>query len=45
MTLFERSSTELQEGLHNGELTITQLTQEAFDRIEKLDGDVEAFKA
>ncbi|OCS88851.1 Asp-tRNA(Asn)/Glu-tRNA(Gln) amidotransferase subunit GatA [Caryophanon latum] len=45
MTLFERSSTELQEGLHNGELTITQLTQEAFDRIEKLDGDVEAFLA
>ncbi|OCS86960.1 Asp-tRNA(Asn)/Glu-tRNA(Gln) amidotransferase subunit GatA [Caryophanon tenue] len=45
MTLFERSSTELQEGLHNGELTITQLTQEAFDRIEKLDGDVQAFLA
>ena len=45
MTLFERSSTELQEGLHNGELTIAQLTQEAFDRIEKLDGDVQAFLA
>lgn len=45
MTLFERSSTELQEGLHKGELTITQLTQEAFDRIENLDGDVQAFLA
>ena len=45
MTLFERSAKELQEGLHNGELTITQLTQEAYDRIEKLDGDVQAFLA
>lgn len=45
MTLFERSSRELQEGLHNGEFTITDLTNEAFSRIEKLDGDVQAFLA
>ncbi len=30
MTLFERSSKELQEGLHNGEYTIADLTNEAF---------------
>ena len=40
MTLFERSAKELQESLHNGELTIADLTKEAFARIEKLDGDV-----
>ena len=43
MTLFERSSKELQDGLHNGEYTIADLTNEAFTRIEKLDGDVQAF--
>ncbi len=43
MTLFKRSSKELQEGLHNGELTIADLTNEAFNRIEKIDGDVQAF--
>ncbi|TSI10562.1 Asp-tRNA(Asn)/Glu-tRNA(Gln) amidotransferase subunit GatA [Lysinibacillus sp. BW-2-10] len=45
MTLFERSSKELQEGLHNGEYKIADLTNEAFARIEKLDGDVQAFLA
>ena len=45
MTLFERSAKELQESLHNGELTIADLTKEAFARIEKLDGDVQAFLA
>ncbi|KGR91022.1 glutamyl-tRNA amidotransferase [Ureibacillus massiliensis 4400831 = CIP 108448 = CCUG 49529] len=45
MTLFERSSKELQEGLHNGEFKIADLTNEAFSRIEKLDGDVQAFLA
>ena len=45
MTLFERSAKELQESLHNGELTIADLTKEAFDRVEKLDGDVQAFLA
>ena len=45
MTLFERSARELQQGLHNGEFTIADLTNEAFSRIEKLDGDVQAFLA
>ena len=45
MTLFERSAKELQESLHNGELTIADLTKEAYARIEKLDGDVQAFLA
>ncbi|WP_413363773.1 Asp-tRNA(Asn)/Glu-tRNA(Gln) amidotransferase subunit GatA [Lysinibacillus sp. 3P01SB] len=45
MTLFERSAKELQESLHNGELTIADLTKEAFDRVENLDGDVQAFLA
>lgn len=45
MTLFERSAKELQESLHNGELTIADLTKEALARIDKLDGDVQAFLA
>lgn len=45
MTLFERSAKELQESLHNGELTIADLTKEAFDRVEALEGDVQAFLA
>ena len=45
MTLFERSAKELQESLHNGELTIADLAKEAFARIEKLDDDVQAFLA
>lgn len=45
MTLFERSSKELQEGLHNGDFKIADLTNEAFARIEQLDGDVQAFLA
>ncbi|NLY78902.1 MAG: Asp-tRNA(Asn)/Glu-tRNA(Gln) amidotransferase subunit GatA [Lysinibacillus sp.] len=43
MTLLERSSKELQEGLHNGEFTITDLTNEVYNRIEAVDGDVQAF--
>ena len=45
MTVFERTSAQLQESLKSGELTIAELTKEAFDRIEKLDGDVQAFLA
>jgi aspartyl-tRNA(Asn)/glutamyl-tRNA(Gln) amidotransferase subunit A len=45
MTVFERTSAQLQEALKNGELTIADLTKEAFDRVEKLDGDVQAFLA
>ncbi|MEK4627035.1 Asp-tRNA(Asn)/Glu-tRNA(Gln) amidotransferase subunit GatA [Solibacillus sp. FSL R7-0682] len=45
MTVFERTSAQLQEAIKAGELTIADLTKEAFDRVEKLDGDVEAFLA
>ncbi|WP_274308263.1 Asp-tRNA(Asn)/Glu-tRNA(Gln) amidotransferase subunit GatA [Solibacillus daqui] len=45
MTVFERTSAQLQESLKSGELTIADLTKEAFDRVEKLDGDVQAFLA
>lgn len=45
MTLFERSAHELQESLHKGDLTIADLTNEAFARIEALDGDVQSFLA
>ncbi|MEK4701328.1 Asp-tRNA(Asn)/Glu-tRNA(Gln) amidotransferase subunit GatA [Solibacillus sp. FSL R7-0668] len=45
MTVFERTSAQLQEAIKAGELTIADLTNEAFDRVEKLDGDVQAFLA
>ncbi len=45
MTVFERTSAQLQESLKNGELTIADLTSEAFTRVEKLDSDVQAFLA
>ncbi|AWE08832.1 Asp-tRNA(Asn)/Glu-tRNA(Gln) amidotransferase GatCAB subunit A [Lysinibacillus sp. 2017] len=45
MTVFERTSAQLQESLKNGELTIADLTSEAFARVEKLEGDVQAFLA
>jgi len=45
MTVFERTSAQLQESLKMGELTIADLTNEAFERVEKLDGDVQAFLA
>ncbi|KGR76614.1 Asp-tRNA(Asn)/Glu-tRNA(Gln) amidotransferase subunit GatA [Ureibacillus sinduriensis] len=45
MTVFKLSSKELQEGLHNGEFKIADLTNEAFARIENLDNDVQAFLA
>lgn len=45
MTVFERTSAQLQESLKAGQLTIADLTAEAFDRVEKLDGDVQAFLA
>ncbi|MFJ8065341.1 Asp-tRNA(Asn)/Glu-tRNA(Gln) amidotransferase subunit GatA [Psychrobacillus sp. NPDC096426] len=45
MTLFERSAKELQELVHSKEVSISDLTKEAFERVEKLDGDVEAFLA
>jgi aspartyl-tRNA(Asn)/glutamyl-tRNA(Gln) amidotransferase subunit A len=45
MTLFKRTSAELQAALKNSELSIADLTNEAFARVEKLDGDVAAFLA
>jgi len=45
MTLFNFSATELQEMIHNKELTIEDLTAESYKRIESLDGDVKAFLA
>ena len=45
MTVFERTSAELQAAIKNNELTIADLTNESFARIEKLDGDVAAFLA
>lgn len=45
MTVFERTSAQLQQALKTRELTIADLTSEAFSRVEKLDGDVQAFLA
>lgn len=45
MTLFNRSSKELQGLVHNKEVSLVDLTNEAFARVEKLDGEVEAFLA
>lgn len=45
MTLFNRSAKELQALVHSKEVSLVDLTNEAFDRVEKLDGEVEAFLA
>lgn len=45
MTLFNHSASELQAKIHNKELTIADLTAEAYNRIESLDGNVKAFLA
>ncbi|CAM5673450.1 Glutamyl-tRNA(Gln) amidotransferase subunit A OS=Lysinibacillus sphaericus OX=1421 GN=gatA PE=3 SV=1 [Lysinibacillus sphaericus] len=45
MTLFERSAKELQADIKAGKLTIADLTKEAYERVAKLDGDVQAFLA
>ncbi|MGE7092237.1 Asp-tRNA(Asn)/Glu-tRNA(Gln) amidotransferase subunit GatA [Lysinibacillus sp. NPDC048646] len=45
MTLFERSAKELQADIKAGNLTIADLTKEAYERVTKLDGDVQAFLA
>ncbi len=45
MTLFERSAKELQAEIKAGNLTIADLTKEAYERVTKLDGDVQAFLA
>ncbi|AMX00066.1 Asp-tRNA(Asn)/Glu-tRNA(Gln) amidotransferase subunit GatA [Rummeliibacillus stabekisii] len=45
MSLFKKSAKELQELLHSKEITIADLTKEAYDRIDALDGEVGAFLA
>ena len=45
MTLFKHSATELQEMIHNKEISIEDLTAESYKRIDSLDGDVKAFLA
>ena len=45
MTLFDRSAKELQALVHSKEVSLVDLTNEAFERVEKLDGKVEAFLA
>ncbi|QUG42951.1 Asp-tRNA(Asn)/Glu-tRNA(Gln) amidotransferase subunit GatA [Psychrobacillus sp. INOP01] len=45
MTLFNRSAKELQALVHSKEVSLVDLTKEAFERVEKLDGEVEAFLA
>lgn len=45
MSLFKHTSAEMQELLKNKEVTIADLTAEAFARIEALDGEVGAFLA
>ncbi|MBQ0140598.1 MAG: Asp-tRNA(Asn)/Glu-tRNA(Gln) amidotransferase subunit GatA [Kurthia sp.] len=45
MSLFKHTSAELQELLKNKEVTIADLTAEAFARIEAVDGEIGAFLA
>ena len=45
MSLFEKTSAELQQALENKEITIADLTNEAYTRIDALDGEVGAFLA
>ncbi|ELK44392.1 Asp-tRNA(Asn)/Glu-tRNA(Gln) amidotransferase subunit GatA [Halobacillus sp. ACCC02827] len=43
MSLFEFSLRELQEKLHNKEITVTDLVEESYKRIDEVDGEVQAF--
>ncbi len=45
MSLFDKTSAELQQALENKEITIADLTNEAYARIDALDGEVGAFLA
>lgn len=45
MSLFDKTSAQLQEALKNKEITIADLTTEAYARIDALDGEVGAFLA
>ncbi len=43
MSLFDKTSAQLQEALKNKEMTIADLTTEAYARIDALDGEIGAF--
>lgn len=45
MSLFAKTTVELQELLHKKEVSVKELTEEAFARVAKKDGDVQAFLA
>ena len=45
ISLFDKTSAELQQALLNKEITIADLTKEAYARIDALDGEVGAFLA
>ncbi|MHA6261142.1 Asp-tRNA(Asn)/Glu-tRNA(Gln) amidotransferase subunit GatA [Sporosarcina sp. CAU 1771] len=45
MTLLKKTAAELQTLLHNRELSVKEITEESLNRVEKLDGDVQAFLA
>ncbi|KXH86772.1 Asp-tRNA(Asn)/Glu-tRNA(Gln) amidotransferase subunit GatA [Sporosarcina sp. HYO08] len=43
MTLVNKTAAELQSLLHNKEVSVKELTESAFSRIEEVDGEVQAF--
>ncbi|SEA89780.1 aspartyl-tRNA(Asn)/glutamyl-tRNA(Gln) amidotransferase subunit A [Thalassobacillus cyri] len=43
MSLFDYTLRELQEKLHNKEISVTDLVEESYQRIEAVDGEVKAF--
>ncbi|MBA2175966.1 Asp-tRNA(Asn)/Glu-tRNA(Gln) amidotransferase subunit GatA [Halobacillus locisalis] len=43
MSLFEHSLRELQEKLHNKEISVSDLVEESYKRINEVDGEVQAF--
>ncbi|MFG6121427.1 Asp-tRNA(Asn)/Glu-tRNA(Gln) amidotransferase subunit GatA [Thalassobacillus sp. B23F22_16] len=45
MSLFDYTLKELQEKLHNKEISVTELVEESYQRIEAVDGEVKAFLA
>ncbi|MFZ3577818.1 Asp-tRNA(Asn)/Glu-tRNA(Gln) amidotransferase subunit GatA [Virgibacillus sp. DJP39] len=43
MSLFDYTIKELEQKLHNKEITVTDLVNESYNQIEKVDGEVQAF--
>ena len=43
MTIFNKTTAELQELLHKKEVSVKELTEATYDRIAKTDDDVQAF--